>query len=86
MPEPALVYDDAMSKFRDAVRNSLTTEEAAELCGVKPASFRKTMSIERARGNDMQTSERPVVLWSEPKLRKWLAGRPGRGRWAASRV
>lgn len=88
MPEhnAALVYDDDMVKFRETVRGGLTTDEAAELCGITPASFRKAMTRERRDGNDYRLTERPLVLWSEPKLRKWLAGRPGRGRWAASRV
>lgn len=68
-------------EFRRALASSLTTEEAAEMCGMKPSSFRGAMTRERAKGNDLRTATRPVVLWSEARLRAWLESRPGRGRW-----
>lgn len=69
------------AEFRRVLASSLTTTEAAALCGMLPSSFRGAMTRERARGNDFRTASRPVVLWSEAQLRWWIScGRPGRGR------
>lgn len=74
-------FEGDLAKFRAALASSLTTAEAAELCGLIPSSFRAAMSRERKRGNDYRTARTPAVLWSEAMLRGWLASRPGRGNW-----
>lgn len=71
------------AEFRRVLASSLTTEEAAALCGLKPASFRGAMTRLRQADPelDFRTATRPVVLWSEAQLRWWLGSRPGRGNW-----
>ena len=70
-----------LTEFRRVLASSLTTEEAAAMCGMKPSSFRGAMTRERASGNDFRTVRRPIVLWSEARLRYWLDTRPGSGNW-----
>lgn len=71
------------AEFRRVLASSLTTEEAAALCGMKPASFRGAMTRLRQADPelDFRTTTRPVALWSEAQLRWWLWTRPGRGNW-----
>lgn len=71
------------AEFRRVLASSLTTEEAAALCGLKPASFRGAMTRLRQAdpGQDFRTATRPVVLWSEAQVRYWMGMRPGRGNW-----
>lgn len=71
------------AEFRRVLASSLTTSEAAALCGMSPASFRQAMLRERTKGTDFdyRTARQPVTLWSEARLRAWLGSRPGRGNW-----
>lgn len=71
------------AEFRRVLASSLTTEEAARLCGMQPGSFRGAMTRARKANpeHDFRTAVRPVVLWSEAQLRWWLSQRPGSGRW-----
>jgi len=73
----------AEAEFRRVLASSLTTEEAAALCGMRPASFRGAMTRLRQADpeQDYRTATRPVVLWSEAQVRYWLGTRPGSGNW-----
>jgi len=61
----------------------LTTTQAAELCGLTPAAFRKEMARQRQQGRDFRRPgpDARTPLWDADGLRGWLASRPGRGRW-----
>lgn len=54
------------AEFRRVLASSLTTEEAAELCGMRPASFRQAMMRQRR---------------ADPEQDYRTATRPGSGRW-----
>lgn len=60
---------------------SLTTTQAAELCNLTPASFRREMSRQRTKGRDFRLPgpDARTPLWDEAGLREWLANRPERG-------
>ena len=62
---------------------NLTTAQASELAGITPASFRREMNRERAKGRDYQRPgpDARTPLWDEAGLRAWIAGRPGSGNW-----
>src|SRR5690606_32916116 len=63
------------------------TEEAAELAGLLPSSFRSTLS----RPSNAELREAAVMtdgrtpMYPESAVRAWIESRPGRGRWASSR-
>ena len=59
---------------------TLTTKHAAELAGITPASFRREMHRERARGRDYRAQAESwpddrTPLWDKAALRPWLASR-----------
>lgn len=62
-------------------KDLLTAAEAAELAGLSPVSFRSAMYYARKLGVDCRVQTSEGVRWSKPDLEKYLAARPGRGRW-----
>lgn len=57
-----------------------TTAKAAELAGITPASFRREMHRERARGRDHrapqeQWPDKRTPLWDYSTLSDWLDAR-----------
>lgn len=59
---------------------TLTTKHAAELAGITPASFRREMHRERARGRDYRAPaevwpDARTPLWDRQAVEAWLAGR-----------
>ena len=58
---------------------TLTTKHAAELAGITPASFRREMHRERAKGRDYRRPDpdRRQMLWDEVGVREWLTARRG---------
>ena len=64
----------------------VNTTEAAEVCGLTPAGFRREMSRQRAKGVDLRTpagtwAYRDRPEWDEARLQEWVATRPGKGNW-----
>lgn len=64
----------------------MNTADAAAVCNLTPAGFRREMNRQRAKGIDLRTPadtwaypDRPE--WDESRLREWAAGRPGSGNW-----
>ena len=64
----------------------LTTTQAAEMAGVKPASFRSMATRARKRGVELLAPTKTwpdsrTPLWDADAVRAHMAERPGRGRW-----
>lgn len=55
----------------------LTIEQAAEMCGVKPESWRRMTSRGQCPEPVLRFGSSPV--WTRPILDIWMARRPGRG-------
>ena len=54
---------------------SLTTAQAAEMCGMTRSHFRTAMTRARAKGQDFRLPgpDQRTPLWDEAALRAWLA-------------
>ena len=56
---------------------SLTTAQAAEMCGMTRSHFRTAMTRARAKGQDFRLPgpDQRTPLWDEAALRAWLESR-----------
>lgn len=56
---------------------TLTTAQAAALCGMSADAFRREMHRQRTKGNDMRLPgpDARTPLWDGAALAAWLAGR-----------
>lgn len=67
-------------------RRPLTTNQAAEMLGMQPSTFRSAMTRARAGGLDLrlpaeQWLYKSIPLWDAARLKAWAESRPGSGRW-----
>jgi hypothetical protein len=60
----------------------LTSDQAAELAGLTPASFRREVT-RSAQLREARQMLGPLACYPERVVTAWLAGRPGKGRRAA---
>lgn len=61
----------------------MSTQEASELLGMSPATFRSAMARARKQGVVLRVEgpDRRTPMWDIDNMLAWLGDRPGKGNW-----